>query len=50
VLAQNGILEAVVQKLLEHCSPGLTNKIYTNVVSVLRQEKDQMAAGGWLRV
>jgi len=31
VLAQNGISTAVTQKLLEHSSPDLTNKVYTNV-------------------
>ncbi len=31
MLAQNGISTAVTQKLLEHSSPNLTNKVYTNV-------------------
>ena len=34
MLAQNGISTAVTQKLLEHSSPDLTNKVYTNVVYV----------------
>jgi len=37
LLAQNGVSTAVTQKLLEHSSPNLTNKIYTNVDPVLRQ-------------
>jgi len=36
VLVQNGMSTAVVQRLLEHSSPDLTNKIYTNVDPVLR--------------
>ncbi|MCK4790765.1 MAG: tyrosine-type recombinase/integrase, partial [Desulfobacteraceae bacterium] len=35
VLAQNGVSTAVVQRLLEHSSPDLTNKVYTNVDPVL---------------
>ena len=31
ILAQNGISTAVTQKLMEHSSPNLTNKVYTNV-------------------
>jgi len=48
VLAQNGVSTAVIQKLLEHSSPDLTNKVYTNVDPVLRQAVDQMPAGDWL--
>jgi len=48
VLAQNGISTAVIQKLLEHSSPDLTNKVYTNVDPVLRHAVDQMPAGDWL--
>ena len=40
VLAQNGVSIAVTQRLLEHSSPNLTNKIYTNVDPVLRQSVD----------
>ncbi|MHC4559097.1 MAG: tyrosine-type recombinase/integrase [Planctomycetota bacterium] len=36
VLAQNGVSTAVIQKLLEHSSADLTNKVYTNVDPVLR--------------
>ena len=49
VLAQNGISTAVTQKLLEHSSPDLTNKVYTNVDPVLRHAVDQIPAGDWLK-
>jgi len=48
ILAQNGISTAVTQKLLEHSSPDLTNKIYTNVDPVLRHAVDQIPVGDWL--
>ena len=48
VLAQNGISTAVTQKLLEHSSPDLTNKVYTNVDLLLRHAVDQIPAGDWL--
>ena len=48
VLAQNGVSTAVTQKLLEHSSPDLTNKVYTNVDPVLRHAVDQIPAGDWL--
>jgi len=48
ILAQNGISTAVTQKLLEHSSPDLTNKVYTNVDPVLRHAVDQIPAGDWL--
>jgi len=48
VLAQNGISTAVTQKLLEHSSSGLTNKVYVNVDPVLRQAVDQIPFGDWL--
>jgi integrase len=48
VLAQNGVSTAVVQRLLEHSSPDLTNKVYTNVDPVLRGAVDQIPAGEWL--
>jgi len=48
VLVQNGISTAVVQRLLEHSSPDLTNKVYTNVDPVLRQAVDQIPASDWL--
>ena len=47
-LAQNGISTAVIQKLLEHSSPELTNKIYTNVDPVLRHAVDQLPVSDWL--
>ena len=50
VLAQNGISTVVIQKLLEHSSPDLTNKVYTNVDPVLRQAIDTMPVGDWLRI
>jgi len=48
VLAQNGISTAVTQRLLEHSSPNLTNKIYTNIDPVLRQSVDQLPVNDWL--
>ena len=48
VLAQNGISTAVTQKLLEHSSPNLTNKIYTNVDPVLRQAINRLPINDWL--
>jgi len=48
VLAQNGISTAVIQRLLEHSSPNLTNKVYTNVDPVLRHAVDQIPADEWL--
>jgi len=48
VLAQNGVSIAVTQKLLEHSSTDLTNKIYTNVDPVLRHAVDQIPASDWL--
>jgi len=48
VLAQNRVSTAVAQRLLEHSSPDLTNKVYTNVDPVLRHAVDQMPAADWL--
>jgi integrase len=48
VLAQKGISTAVTQKLLEHSSADLTNKVYSNVDPVLRHAVDQIPAGDWL--
>ena len=48
MLAQNGISTAVTQKLLEHSTPTLTNKIYTNVDPVLRHAVEQIPIGKWL--
>jgi len=47
-LAQNGVSTAVTQRLLEHSSPNLTNKIYTNVDPVLRDAIDHLPIGKWL--
>ena len=48
VLAQNGVSPAVIQRLLEHSSPDLTNKVYMNVDPVLRHAVDQIPASDWL--
>ena len=48
VLAQKGVSTAVIQRLLEHSSPDLTNKVYTNVDPALRQAVDLIPAGEWL--
>jgi integrase len=48
VLSQRSVSTAVIQKLLEHSSPDLTNKVYTNVDPVLRKAVDQIPAGDWL--
>ncbi len=48
VLAQSGVSTVVIQKLLEHSSPDLTNKVYTNVDPVLRHAVDQIPVGDWL--
>jgi integrase len=48
VLAQNGVSTAVTQKLLEHPSPNLTNKVYTNVDPVLRSAVNQIPVREWL--
>jgi integrase len=49
ILAQNGVSTAVTQRLLEHSSSDLTNKVYTNVDPVLRQAVDKIPAGDWLK-
>lgn len=48
VLAQNGVSTAVTQRLLEHSSPNLTNKIYTNVDPVLRTAVEKLPVLNWL--
>ncbi len=48
LLAQNGVSTAVTQRLLEHSSPTLTNKIYTNVDPVLRYAVEQLPVSDWL--
>ena len=42
LLAQNGVSTAVTQRLLEHSSPNLTNKVYMNVDPVLRHAVEQL--------
>jgi len=49
LLAQNGVSTAVTQRLLEHSSPNLTNKVYTNVDPVLRHAVEQLPVGIWLK-
>jgi integrase len=48
LLAQNGVSTAVTQRLLEHSSPNLTNKVYTNVDPVLRQSVEKLPIEQWL--
>ncbi len=48
ILAQNGVSTAVTQKLLEHSSPDLTNKVYTNFDSVLSHAVNQIPVVDWL--
>jgi integrase len=48
ILAQRGVSTAVTQRLLEHSSPTLTQKIYTNVDPVLRQSINQLPVIQWL--
>ncbi len=48
-LAQRGISTAVTQRLLEHSSPNLTNKVYINVDPVLRHAVEQLPVDEWLR-
>jgi integrase len=48
LLAQNGVSTAVTQRLLEHSSPHLTTKVYTNVDPVLRSAVEQLPVGDWL--
>jgi len=48
LLAQNGVSTAVTQRLLEHSSSNLTNKIYTNVDPVLRQAIERLPMIKWL--
>jgi len=48
VLAQNGVSTTIIQKLLEHSSSDLTNKVHMNVDTVLRQAIDTIPADDWL--
>jgi len=50
IFVPRGVSTAVTQRLLEHSSPNLTNKVYTNVDPVLRQAIDTMPAEDWLRI
>jgi integrase len=47
-LAQHGVSTAVTQRLLEHSSPILTNKVYTNIDPVLRQSVERLPIQNWL--
>lgn len=49
ILAQNGASTAVTQRLLEHSSPILINKIYTNVDPILRSTIERLPVSSWLR-
>ena len=49
MLAQRGVSTAVTQRLLEHSSSALTNRIYTNVDPVLRQSVNRLPIEQWLR-
>ncbi|MHC4364824.1 MAG: tyrosine-type recombinase/integrase [Planctomycetota bacterium] len=49
MFAQNGVSTAVTQRLLEHSSPNLTNKVYTNVDPVLGQSISQLPMEQWLQ-
>ena len=48
LLAPNGVSTAVTQKLLEHSSPNLINKVYTNIDPVLRHAVEQLPVANWL--
>jgi len=48
LLAQRGVSTAVTQRLLEHSTSQLTNDIYTNVDSVLRQAIERLPVAEWL--
>jgi integrase len=47
LLAQNGVSTAVAQRLLEHSSPILTNKVYTNVDPVLKHAVESLPVKNW---
>jgi integrase len=48
LLAQRGVSNAVTQRLLEHSSPRLTNDVYINVDSALRQAVNLLPISEWL--
>jgi integrase len=50
VLAQNGVSNVMMERLLEHSSPDQTNKVCTNVDPVLYQAIETIPAGDWLRI
>ena len=49
ILAQRGVSTTVIQNLLEHSLPILTNKVCTNVDTVLRHAVDQTPVDDWLQ-
>ena len=49
ILAHEGVSTAVIQKLLEHSSTELTNKVCTNVDPVLHHAVDKIPAGDCLQ-
>jgi len=52
VLAQNGVSTAVIQRLMEHSSSALNNKVYTNVDPAFRSDVNLILAldGLWYRL
>ncbi len=48
LLAQKGVGQVVVQRLLEHSTPELTNKVYTNVDPVLAEAVNRLPTAEWL--
>ena len=48
LLAQRGVSTAVTQRLLEYSSPQLTNDVYINVDSALRQAVNLLPIAEWL--
>ncbi len=48
LLAQRGVSTTVIQRLLEHSSPQLTNDVYTNVDPVLRDAINLLPVADWM--
>ena len=48
LLAQNGVSTVVTQRLLEHSSPNLTNRVYTNIDPILRKSVERLPIQKWL--
>jgi len=48
LLAQRGVSTAVTQRLLEHSTAQLTNRVYTNVDPVLRQAINLLPVAEWV--